>query len=133
MNNWPMNFGNGFQFMFVVQPAQHHHHNRAERNDAEFHRAPVQAVCNQVRLAGDVHAELDENCAGRQRQQHAGEHGESAGERHGRIVDFALAGVVHEICVEAPSAPKRQREQRGQQRAGKGGQKKIEGKPWIGS
>ena len=96
--------------MFVVQPAQQHHHHRAESNDAQFNRATIQAVRNQVRLAGDAHAKLDENCAGRQRQQHAGEHGESAGERHGRVVDFALAGVVHEIGVEAPSAPERQGE-----------------------
>jgi hypothetical protein len=46
-------------------------------------------------------------------------------------VDFPLAGVIHEIGVEAPSAPKRQSEERGQQRAGKGGEEKIEGKDHV--
>ena len=94
-------------------------------------RPAVQAVRDRERLAGDVHAELEHDGAGRERQQHAGEHGEAAGERHGRVMDFALAGVVHEVDAQTPFAPERQRQQRGQKRAGKSGQEKVEGKVMV--
>ena len=128
-------FRQGFQFLFVVQPAKHDHRNRAERNDGQFNRATIQSVRNQMCLAGNIHPEFERNCAGRERQQNAGEHGEAAGERHGRVVDFALAGVIHEIDAQAPFAPERQREQRRQKRARQSGEKKIERKgherrPW---
>ena len=46
----------------------------------------------------------------------------------GCVVDFALAGIVHEVGAQAPFAPERQREQRRHKRARKGGEKKIEWK-----
>jgi hypothetical protein len=36
-----------------------------------------------------------------------------------------MAGIVHVVCAETPLAPEWQGEQRCQQRAGKGGQKKV--------
>ena len=111
--------------MFVVQPAKHDHRNRAERNYCKFNGAAVQSMRNKMRLAGNVHTELDQNCAGRERQQNTGEHGEATGERHGRVVDFAPAWIVHKICAQTPVSPKRQRQQRCQQRAGKGSQEKV--------
>ena len=36
-----------FQFVFVVEPAEQGYRNRAERNDAEFNGAAIDAVNNQ--------------------------------------------------------------------------------------
>ena len=43
-------------------------------------------------------------------------------------MDFAMAGVVHEVGAQAPFAPERQREQRRQKRARKRGEKIIKRK-----
>ena len=83
---------------------------------------------NGLRLVQDVRAGFQQNRAGGKRQQNAGEHGEPAGERNRLVMDFALAGVVHELDAQAPFAPERQREQRRQKRAREGGEKIVEGK-----
>ena len=114
--------------MFIVEPAEHGYRNRTERDDGEFDGATIDAVNNQRRERNLYHSEFEKNRAGGERQQNTGKHGEPACQRDRRVVDFALAGVVHEIGAQAPFAPERQRQQRCQQRAGKGGAKKIEWK-----
>ena len=51
----------------------------------------------------------------------SGHYGEAAGERHGLIVDFTVAGIVDETDAETPFSPERQREQRNEKRAEKCG------------
>ena len=74
-----------------------------------------------------MRAGFQQNRPGGERQQNAGEHGEAAGERNGLVVDFALAGIVHEFDAQTPFAPERQREERRQKRARERGEKIIEG------
>ncbi len=113
--------------MFVVQPAKDRDGDRAEREHGEFHRTPVNAVDNQSGGRNFDGAELEQNRADGERQENSRQHGEAAGERNWRTVNFAVARIVHEIRAQTPFAPERQREQRGCERAQKGGGKKVEG------
>ena len=126
-----MNFGERFQFMFVVEPAEERYRDCAEGDGGQFKSALFQAVGNRLGLIQNVRAGFQENRPGGQRQQNASEHGESASEWNRLVVDFSLAGVVHELDAQAPFAPERQREQRRHKRAREGGEKIVEGKSHV--
>ena len=68
-----------------------------------------------------------EGSPGGERDEEAGHHRESAGERDWGGVDLAVAGVVHEAGPEAPATPQRQGQEAGQEGAGKGAQVQAEG------
>ena len=128
MSNLADEFRERLEFVLVVKPAENRDGDRAEREHGEFNRAAVNAVDNQSGGGNFDDAELEQNRAGGERQENSRQHGKAAGQRNGRAVNFAMAGIVHEIRAQAPFAPERQREQRRQKRAGKGGGKKVEGK-----
>src|ERR1019366_505151 len=121
-------FWERLQLVLVVEPAENRDGDRAEREHGEFNRAAVNAVDNQAGGGNFDDAEFQENCADGERQENSRQHGKTAGERNRGVVNFAVAGIVHEVGAQAPFTPLRQREQRGHERAQKGGGKKIEGK-----
>jgi len=115
----------------VIKPAEQRDGNRAEREDAKFDGSAIKAVGNQAGGGNFDDAELEQNRAGGGWQENSRQHREAAGERNGRVVNFSVAGIVHQICAQTPFAPQRQHEQRRQKRARKGGGKKIEGKGHV--
>ena len=119
-----MNFGSGFNSCLSSKPAENGDGNCAERDGGEFQRGGQGR--GQACPAAEILTtpSLNRTRADDQRQEHPGEHGEAAGKRNGRSVNLAVAGIIHQSRAQAPLAPERQREQRREKRAGKGGEQK---------
>ena len=104
------------KLVFVIQPAEQGHPEGSSEDRGKLGGALFKAV---EKFLGGIRAEevqLQDKERAEQRDDKAGEDGESADERDGAVVDFPLTGIVHQPRAQAPRAPERQgggRDQRG--------------------
>ena len=103
----PDEFRQGFEFVFVVQPAENRDGHGAQREHGKFNRAPVHAMNNCGRGRNLYDSQLEQNRPGSKRQQNSCQHGKTACERNWRAVDFAMARIVNEVRAQTPFAPER--------------------------
>ncbi len=71
-------FRERLEFVLVIEPAEQRDGNRAGREHGKLQRAAVNAVDNQAGGRKFHEAELEQDCAGTERQQNSRQHGKAA-------------------------------------------------------
>ncbi len=108
-------FDGGLQFVFVVENAEDEHSESAEKDSGEFSVTTFETMGEQVSGSrvqwnkfSEVRLEQQKERGGQHGKQEASHDREAASERDGAVVDFSVAGIVHQADAKAQLFPEGQ-------------------------